>query len=63
MGGRAAGVGFPVLLGVYLLYSHLSGSKLFGEGTQAAYHTALSALGAFLLIIGLAFLYKNVKWP
>jgi hypothetical protein len=61
MGGRAAGAGFPVLFGVYLLYSHLAESKLFSHGPQAAYHTVLSALGAFLLMIGLVFLYKNLK--
>ena len=61
MGGRAAGVGFPILFGVYLLYSHLGGSKLFNQGPQAAHHTALSALGAFLLVIGSAFLYKSLK--
>ena len=61
MGGRAAGAGFPVLLGLYLLSSHLTESKLFSQGPQAAYHTALAALGAFLLIIGSVFLYKNLK--
>ena len=61
MDGRAAGAGFPILFGIYLLFSHLTKSKLFSEGPQAAYHTAVSGLGAFLLIIGLVFLYKNLK--
>lgn len=61
MGGRAAGAGFPLLIGVYLLYSHLAESRLFNQGTEAAYHTALSALGAFLLIVSAVFLYKNLK--
>jgi hypothetical protein len=61
MDGRGAGVGFPILLGAYLLYSNLAESKLFSAGPQATYHGALSALGAFLLILGLVFLFKNLK--
>ena len=61
MNGRFAGVGFPILCGAYLLYSNFTESKLFNEGPKAVYHTTLLALGAFLLIIGLVFLYKNVK--
>lgn len=61
MNGRAAGVGFPIIGGAYLLISNLSGSKLFSEGPQATYRTAVSALGAFLLVIGLVFLYRNLK--
>ena len=61
MNGRTAGVGFPILFGAYLLYSNLPASKLFSAGPQAAYHMVLSALGAFLLMLGLVFLYKNLK--
>jgi hypothetical protein len=61
MNGRAAGVGFPILLGAYLLYSKLSESSLFTEGPQAALNTMLSALGLLLLVLGLVFLYKNLK--
>jgi hypothetical protein len=63
MNSRApgVGVGFPILLGGYLLFSNLPESRLFNEGPQATYHTLLLALGAFLLIIGLGFLYKSLK--
>ena len=61
MNGRAAGVGFPILFGAYLLYSNFTESKLFSEASLAGYHTALSALGAFLLILGVVFLVKNLK--
>jgi hypothetical protein len=61
MNGRAAGVGFPIVFGAYLLYSNVSESKLFHEGADAGYATALSAFGALLLIVGLAFLFKNLK--
>ena len=60
MGGRAAGVG-PALFGIYLLYSNLGESKLFVEGPQATYHTALSALGALLVVLCVVFLYKNLR--
>ena len=61
MNSRAAGVGFPILFGAYLLYSNLTESKLFSEGSEAGYHTALSALGLFLVVLGLVFLIKNLK--
>lgn len=61
MNGRAAGVGFPILFGVYLLYSKLPESRLFNEGSKADLATALSALGALLLVVGLVFLIKNLK--
>lgn len=61
MNGRAAGVGFPILGGAYLLLSNLTESKLFNEGRQAEVPTALSALGTFLLVLGLVFLFKNLK--
>jgi hypothetical protein len=61
MNGRAAGVGFPILLGAYLLYSKLSESSLFTERPQATLNTMLSALGLLLLVLGLVFLYKNLK--
>jgi hypothetical protein len=61
MSGRAAGVGLPILCGGYLLYSNLMESSLFTEGPQALHKTMLSALGTLLLVLGLVFLYKNVK--
>ena len=61
MNGRAAGVGFPILFGAYLLYSNVVNSKLFSDGAKAEYHTALSALGALLLVVGVVFLIKNLK--
>lgn len=61
MDGRAAGVGFPILFGIYLLYSNLGESKLFVQGPEAPLHTALSALGALLLVFGVVFLYKNLR--
>ena len=61
MNGRAAGAGLPIVMGGYLLISNLTESKLFTESPQAAVHTALSALGAFLLVLGLIFLFKNLK--
>ena len=51
----------PILFGTYLLYSNLTESKLFSERPEAGYHTALLALGAFLLVLGLAFVFKNLK--
>ena len=60
MNGRAVGAG-SVLLGAYLLYSNFDQSRLFSEGPQAVHHTALAALGALLLTIGVVFLYKNLK--
>ena len=62
MGGRVAGGGFgPVLFGIYLLYSNFSESTLFVQGPQASLHSALSALGGVLLLIGGIFLYKNLR--
>ena len=60
MGGRAVGVG-PILFGIYLLHSNLSKSTLFVQGPEAPIHTTFSALGAFLLILGVIFLYKNLR--
>ena len=60
MNGRAAGAG-PIIFGAMLLITNLSGSTLFSEGPHATYHSAVSALGAFLLVLGLIFLYKNLK--
>ena len=60
MEGRAAGVGFPILMGGYLLYKYLPQTKLFNENADSL-AGPLAALGAFLLIFGLAFLYKNLK--
>jgi len=61
MNGRAAGVGYPILFGAYLLYSHFSETKLFSEASGATYHTCLAALGLLLLVLGLVFLFKNLK--
>ena len=61
MNGRAAGGAGPIIFGALLLITNLSRSTLFSEGAQAPYHSAVSALGAFLLLLGLIFLYKNLK--
>jgi hypothetical protein len=61
MTGRFAGVGLPILFGAYLLFSNLSESRPFNVGPKADLATVTSALGAFLLILGLVFLYKNLK--
>jgi len=60
MNGRAAGVGFPILMGAYLLYKYLPQTKLFNENSDSL-DGPMAAFGAFLLIFGLAFLYKNLK--
>ena len=60
MDGRAAGVGFPVLVGGYLLYKYLPQIKLFNEHPDPL-ASPMAFLGAFLLIIGLVFLYRNLK--
>ena len=61
MNGRAAGVGTPILFGAYLLYSNLANIKPFSDGPKADLSTALSFLGAFLLVVGVVFLIKNLK--
>ena len=61
MNGRAAGAGFPIIFGIYLLFKNLTSSTLFSEGPHANSHTAFSALGAFLLVLGLVFLFRNLK--
>ena len=61
MNGRAAGVGFPILFGGYLLFSNLGKSELYETGPQARYRSVLSAFGALLLILGLVFLWRNLK--
>ena len=60
MNGRTAGVGYPILLGGILLYRYLPQTKLFNENADDL-SGPLAALGAFLLVIGLTFLYKNFK--
>ena len=60
MNGRTAGVGYPILLGAFLLYRYLPQTKLFNENADGL-AGPLAALGAFLLILGLAFLYRNLK--
>ena len=59
MDGRAAGAGFPIIFGAYLLYSNLSETKLFSKGFKGDSHAAFAALGLFLLVLGLVFLIKN----
>jgi hypothetical protein len=61
MNGRVAGGGGPILGGAYLLISNFSESTLFSEDPMAVSHSAFAALGAFLLILGLVFLYKNLR--
>jgi hypothetical protein len=61
MNGRLAGVAFPIIFGGYLLFSNLTQSTLFSQGPRANYHTVLSAFGAFLLVLGVIFLYRNLK--
>lgn len=60
MNGRAAGVGFPIFMGGYLLYKYLPQTKLFDERADAL-AGPMAGLGAFLLIFGLVFLYRNLK--
>ena len=60
MDGRTAGVGFPILVGAYLLYKYLPETTLFNEKADSL-AGPLAALGAFLLILGLVFLYRNLK--
>jgi hypothetical protein len=61
MNGRLSGVGFPILLGGYLVYKSLPKSELFAEGESARFETVMAGFGAFLLIIGLVFLFRNLK--
>ena len=60
MNGRLAGIG-PILMGAFLLYSGLPESGLFHKGPEGDYHTSIAGLGAFLFILGLVFLIKNLK--
>jgi hypothetical protein len=53
--------GSKVLLGLYLFCSHITCSSLVATGPTAREHTVYAALGAFLLLLGLAFLIKNLK--
>jgi hypothetical protein len=61
MNGKAVGGVFPMLFGAYLIYSHISESKLFQNNSKAEYATAMSMFGAFLLILGLIFFLVNRK--
>ena len=61
MNGRAAVVGFAVIGGAYLLISNFSEVTLFSKDGHVTTHAARAALGAFLLVIALVFLYKNLK--
>ena len=47
-------------MGAYLLYKYLPQTKLFNENADSL-DGPMAAFGAFLLIFGLAFLYKNLK--
>ena len=60
MNGRGYGVGFPILLGAYLLYKYLPQTRLFNENADSL-DGPMAAFGAFLLIFGLVFLYKNMR--
>ena len=60
MNGKAAGGGLPIVFGLFLLYSHIFESKLF-RPDESNYATAMSLFGAFLLIIGLVFIVRNLK--
>jgi len=59
--GRAAGTGMPILFGGYLLYKYLPQSGLFVKGKDADLASMLAALGAFLLLLGVVFLIRNLK--
>jgi len=61
MDGRTSGVGFPIVLGAYLLFKNLGDSDLFASGPDARFHLMLSALGLLLLTLGAGFLYRNLK--
>ena len=51
----------PIVFGGYLLYQYLPKSKLFEQGNGADYASMVAALGAFLLILGVVFLIRNLK--
>lgn len=61
MNGRAAGMG-PVLFGGYLLFRNLPESALFDNGKNTELASALAALGAFLVLLGVIFTIKNLKY-
>lgn len=61
MNGKGLVGAFPMVFGGYLLFSHIAESKLFQSNSEAAYATAMSLFGAFLLILGLIFFLKNLK--
>ena len=62
MNGRAAGTGMPILFGGYLLFKYLPQSALFGNGKNPDLASPLAALGAFLLLLGVVFLIRNLKY-
>jgi hypothetical protein len=51
----------PILFGGYLLYKYLPQSGLFVKGKDADLASMLAALGAFLLLLGVVFLIRNLK--
>ena len=61
MNGRAAGTGMPILFGGYLLFKYLPKSGLFDNGKNADLASTLAALGAFLLLLGVVFLIRNLR--
>ena len=61
MNGQFIMPGSKLLLGLYLFSSHIGRSSLFTSGPTANEHTMYAALGAFLFLLGLGFLIKNLK--
>ena len=61
MNGRAAGTGMPILFGGYLLFKYLPQSALFDNDRNADLASPLAALGAFLFVLGVVFLIRNLK--
>ena len=61
MNGRAAGAATPIVFGSFLLYKYLPKSGLFDNGKDADLASMLAALGAFLLLLGVVFLIRNLR--
>jgi len=51
----------PILCGGYLLHKYLPESRLFDDGKNADLASMLAALGAFLLLLSVIFLIRNLK--
>jgi hypothetical protein len=58
---RAAGTGMPIFFGGYLLFKYLPKSGLFDDGKNADSASMFAALGAFLLLLGIVFLIRNLR--